>query len=121
MREQFFAIDPFDRRAIYGLRFTSRQTAEKEFQQHRALRISVSDAVKQLLHHDIYAKFFQKFADEALLKRLSNLALAAGKFPQSAKVRVRVTLRNKQFSGTEDESRADFNNPSRVVHRPMLL
>ena len=56
------------------------------------------------------AKFFADFPDKTLLEGFIRLAFAAGKFPKSAEVRIRVALGDEQFAVAEDERGADFND-----------
>ena len=65
--------------------------------------------LKQFADGNLHTQLLADFADEALLKRFARLAFAAGKFPQSAEVRVVVTLRDEQLPSAKDERRADFN------------
>jgi hypothetical protein len=48
----------------------------------------VGDFLKQFADGNFHAEFLADFADEALLEGFVRLALAAGKFPQSAEVRL---------------------------------
>ncbi len=52
-------------------------------------RVVVGDFFKQFTDLDFNAKFFAQFADKALLEGFARFALAAGKFPKPAEVRVR--------------------------------
>ena len=109
MRGEFILRHPFASRAIERLRFAARQAAKKKSQVNRLLRIRVGDALKQFANLHVHTKFLTQFADEALLGSFVWLAFATGKFPQPAEMRSCVTLRDEKFSGTEDQTGADFD------------
>lgn len=115
---------PFYGGAIQRLRFTLRELAQEELQQHGALGICVLDGIEQFTHHNFHSQFLPQLAPEALLESFAGFAFAAGKLPQAAKVRVRVTLGDEQFARAEDQTGADFDdlcshlNPFRNLNLP---
>jgi len=50
-----------------------------------------------------------QFPGETLFKRFASLAFASREFPQSAQMRIRLALRDKELSVAEEETCADVN------------
>ena len=80
-------------------------------------RIVVANFLEQFADGNFHAQLLADFADEALLKGFARLAFAAGKFPQSAEMRIGMALRDEQFAVAEDERGADFDGVSSFQFR----
>ena len=106
---QFSFANPFHGGAFQRLRFACEKLADEKFQVDGFLRVSVRDFFKQFADGNVHAEFLADFADEALLESFAGLAFAAGKFPKSAEVRLRVALGDEQSAVMEDERGADFD------------
>jgi hypothetical protein len=91
---KFGARYPDESVAGVGLRFraTRREGAAKEQEADVFFRVGVSQFFDHFPDNGFDAEFLAQFADEALLKGFTWLALAAGKFPQAAKVVLRAAL-----------------------------
>ena len=113
MRGQLRFLNPFQSGAIQRLRFAGKQFAAKKFQVDGLFGIVVPDFLEQFANGNLRAQFLADFADEALLKGFARLAFAAGKFPKSTKVRLRVALRDEQLAGAENQSSRNFNGSVR--------
>jgi hypothetical protein len=100
---QFRFVHPFERRATQRLRCARKKLADEKFQVDGFLRVGVRDFVKQFADGNFHAEFLTDFTDETLLKSFAGFALAAGKFPKSPKMRVRMTLGDEQFAVVENE------------------
>ncbi len=109
MRRQLRPVNPLHRRAVQRLRFPGKQLADKEFQMNGFFGIGVGDFFKQSANGNLHTELLADFADEALLIGFMRLALAAGKFPQTAEVRMGVAPGNEKFTAAKDERGADFN------------
>ena len=110
MRGEVRLFDPFHGGAVQWLRFAGEKLAEKKLQMDGFFGVVMADFLEQFTHGDLHAEFFADFADEALLKGLARLALAAGEFPQAAEVRIRMALGDQEFSVAKDERGAYFND-----------
>ncbi len=69
----------------------------------------MGDDLKQFANLHVHSKFLTQLADEALLESFIRIAFATGKFPQPAEMRPCVTLCDEKFTGTEDQTGADFD------------
>ena len=69
----------------------------------------MGDFFQQSANGNFHAQLLADFADEALLKVFVRLALAAGKFPQAAEVRMGVAPGDEEFSAAKDERGTDFD------------
>jgi hypothetical protein len=86
---QFRFANPLERRAAERPRFAGNQFANEKFQANGFLGVGVRDFFKQIRRpRNFNAEFLADFADETLLESFIRLALAAGKFPKSAEMRV---------------------------------
>lgn len=106
---KFFAPYPTHRRTINRLRFVGKPPATEEPQVNRLLRIVVRQRLNEFKYIHIAAKFFAQFTAEALFEGFARFTLPTGKFPQAAKMRPRMTLRDEKFAVAKDEASGDFN------------
>jgi len=86
---------------------------------HGLLRIGVGQLLEHLADFNLNPKLLVQFASETLLEGFSGFTLAAGKFPEPAKVRVGMALSDEEFAGTEDQAGTDFNDT--VSHLTVTL
>jgi len=77
----------------------------------------MGDLPEQLANADLDSQFLPQFPHEALLERFALLALATGKFPQTAEMRIRVALCDQHLSVAENQAGGDVNDLSRVEGR----
>lgn len=109
MFAQASLVNPLHRGAIKGLRFAGKQLANEEFQVDGFFRIGVGNFHEEFANRNFDAQFLADFTDKALLKSFARFALAAGKLPQSAKMRPGVPLSDEEAAGAKNERGADFN------------
>ena len=67
------------------------------------------DFLEQFTDGNFHAEFLADFPDKTLLEGFARLAFAAGKFPKTAQMGIRVPLSDEQFAVAEDERSADLN------------
>ena len=72
------------------------------------------NGLDEFAHYHFDAEFFTQLTRETRFKTFIALALATGKFPQSAEMCVSVALRDEQLAIAKDEAGADFNDLLRV-------
>ena len=92
--------------------------ATEEFQENAFFRIGMLDCLYEFAHANVDAQFLAQFAHKARLERLVPLALAAGKLPQPAQMRISVPLRDEQFAIAKNKPGADLDrshSSTRVV------
>jgi len=76
---------------------------------NRFLRVGVRAFFKQFADRNFDSKFLVNFADKTLFESFVHFPFAAGKFPQSAEVRVGAALSDEQFAIMKNERGADFD------------
>ncbi len=90
--------NPFYGRTIKGLRLARKKLANEKLQVNRFSWIVVEELFEQFVDGNIHPQFLADFADQAFLKRFTQLTLAAGKFPQAAEMRLCMTLGDQQLA-----------------------
>ena len=110
---QLAAIDPAHRGTAERLWLTLNKTAREELEMHGLLWVGMGDFFKKLLHGDFDAQLFAQLANQALLKALSRLALAAGEFPKTAQMRMGLPLRDEELARTEKKTGANLDTRAR--------
>ncbi len=58
----------------------------------------------------IAAEFLAEFAFQTFRKGFARFTFAAGEFPQTAQMRVSITLGDQKFAVAEDETSGDLND-----------
>ena len=101
---------PFHGGAVQRPRFAGKKFASEKFQVDGFFRIGVRNFLKQFADGNFHAQLLADFADEAAFKSFAGFALAAGKFPKSAEMRVGVTLRDEQFAVVKNERGGYFDD-----------
>jgi hypothetical protein len=79
------------------------------------LRVGVGDGFKKFADGDFHAEFLADFAHQALLEGFVRFALAAGKFPQAAEMRLGVTLGDEQFAIAKYQGGGDIRDVTRIA------
>jgi len=118
---QFNFSHPLHRSAIQRLWFARPKLADEKFQQDAFFGIGVGNFFKQIADSNLDAQFLSNLADEALFKSFARLALATGKLPQPALMRVWVALRYQQRAAAKNQCGTDFNvafrrSQRRIIH-----
>ena len=106
---EFLTAHPAQISAVNRLRLMRQPAAAEELQVDGFLRVGVRDGLDEFEHFNVAAEFLAQLTAKALLEGFARLAFTAGKFPQPAKMRIGVTLRDEEFAGAEDETGGDFN------------
>ena len=110
MRVQAGFLNPLHSRAIQRLGLAGEQRTEEKFQMHRFFGIGMGNFLEELADGNLHAQFFADLPNQALLEGFPGLALAAGKFPAPAQVRVRMPLGDEQSAAAKNEGGAHFND-----------
>jgi len=88
--------------------------ADEKFQVNGFLRISVSDGFKKFADGDFHAEFLADFTHQALLEGFVRFALATGKFPQAAEMRIGMAPGYEQFAAAENQGAETSRDVSRA-------
>ena len=71
--------------------------------------VVVGDLLKRLAKRNLDTQFLAKFSNEATLKRLAQLAFAAGEFPQASQVTAFEALGDEKFLLVKNQSGSDVD------------
>jgi len=67
------------------------------------------DFIEKAAHGNFHAQFLSQFTGQALLEGLGRLSLAAGEFPKSAEMRVRVPSGDEDFAIAKNQGGGNLN------------
>jgi hypothetical protein len=112
---QIIQFDPLKCRTAKWLRLTCGPPALKEIEANGFFRVTMNHRIDPLPHFNFDCQFLAKFPDQALLEGFIAFAFSARKLPESAQMRISVSLCDEKFSVPKNQAGGNVDDLLRIV------